>query len=153
MPIDYDKLAKILSLAGSGNDSEAVAAVRRAQALLSTEGMSFTDLGVQMREAANASGGAWQKAADHLGAYLRERTERREESTALHRRIADLETAGRAKDRTIAELRGELGRLAAAVERAMPATAATNHCASAHGHGRPTAPLRRRGSQFELALE
>ena len=151
MPIDYDKLAKILSLAGSGNDGEAVAAVRRAQALLLAEGMSFTDLGVQVREAAGASGSALQKAADHLGAYLRERTERREESMILNRRIADLETAGRAKDRTIAELRGELGRLAAAVERAMPAAAAVNHCAAAHD--RAAAPLRRRGSQFELALE
>ena len=151
MPIDYDKLAKILSLAGSGNDGEAVAAVRRAQALLSAEGLSFTDLGLQMREAA-ASGSAWHKAADHLGAYLRERAEHREEAAALNRRIADLETAGRAKDRTIAELRGELGRLAAAIERAMPASAAAVGAAP-HGHTPARSTLRRRGSQFELALE
>ena len=152
MPIDYDKLAKILSLAGSGNDGEAVAAVRRAQALLSAEGLSFTDLGLQVREAAPVSGSAWHKAADHLGAYLRERAEHREEAAALNRRIADLETAGRAKDRTIAELRNELGRLAAAVERAMPASAATVGPAP-HGHSPPRPALRRRGPQFELALE
>jgi hypothetical protein len=153
MALDHDKLAKVLALAGSGNDGEALAAVRRAGAMLAAEGLSFTDLAAQVREAAGASGSAWQKAADHLGAYLRERAERREEVDRLTARIAELERAGRAKDRTVAELRGELARLAEAVERAMPAAAGrTGPEPRPAPHRAPPRP-RRRGPQFELALE
>jgi hypothetical protein len=148
--LDYEKLAKVLALAGSGSDGEAVAAVRRAQALLSAEGLSFTDLGRRLAEPPEAPASVWQRAAqtaaDHLGAYLRDRADRREEAAALTRRIGELERTLRARERTIAELRGELARLAEAVERAMPAGPPPEA-------GRAPAPPRRRGPQFELALE
>lgn len=145
MPIDYDKLAKILSLAGSDSDGEALAALRRVRALLAAQGMSFTDLAERLRQGGGERKSAWHKAADHLGAYLRERAARQAEITALNDRIAALETAGRAKDHTIASLREELTSLAAAVERAMPAEAPAG--------GESPARPRRRGPQFELALE
>ena len=170
MSIDYDKLAKVLSLAGSDNDGEAMAALRRAQALLSVAGLSFTDLGQWVRDGASSTDGgtkgAFSKAADHLGAYLKERAERHQEAAVLSGRIAELERAGQAKDRTIAELRRELGRLAEAIERMMPTVAAnTAHAKAAADslcrndggsgtYGQAGPPKRqRRGGQFELALE
>jgi DNA repair ATPase RecN len=145
VPIDYDKLSKILSLAGSDSDGEALAALRRAQAQLAAHGMSFTDLAERLRRGGGEPSSVWHKAAEQLGAYLRERTARQAEMTALNERIAALESAGRAKDRTIASLRNELAALAAAVERAMPTDAQTG--------GESPARPRRRGPQFELALE
>lgn len=145
MAIDYDKLSKILSLAGSDSDGEAMAALRRAQAQLAAHGMSFTDLAERLRRGGGEPSSVWHKAAEQLGDYLRERAARQAEITALNDRIAALETAGRAKDRTIATLREELTSLAAAVERAMPAEAPAG--------GESPARPRRRGPQFELALE
>ncbi|MCI4678164.1 hypothetical protein K9U39_15125 [Rhodoblastus acidophilus] len=45
MSLDLIRLGKLLSLAGSDNESEAIAAVRKLKDHLSSEGLSFTDLG------------------------------------------------------------------------------------------------------------
>lgn len=47
-PLDTARLAKLLALAGSDQDGEALAALRKASALLKGAGMSFTDLGQRL---------------------------------------------------------------------------------------------------------
>ncbi len=48
MSLDLARLGKLLSLAGSDNESEAIAAVRKLKEHLSSEGLSFTDLGERL---------------------------------------------------------------------------------------------------------
>jgi len=48
MSLDLVRLGKLLSLAGSDNESEATAAIRKLKAQLSSEGLSFTDLGQRL---------------------------------------------------------------------------------------------------------
>jgi hypothetical protein len=48
MGLDLVRLGKLLSLAGSENEGEATAAVRKLKAHLSSEGLSFTDLGQRL---------------------------------------------------------------------------------------------------------
>lgn len=47
-PLDTARLAKLLALAGSDHDGEALAALRKAGDLLKAAGMSFTDLGQRL---------------------------------------------------------------------------------------------------------
>jgi hypothetical protein len=48
MSLDLIRLGKLLSLAGSENECEATAAIRKLKAQLSAEGLSFTDLGQRL---------------------------------------------------------------------------------------------------------
>ncbi|WP_341987891.1 hypothetical protein [Azorhizobium sp. AG788] len=48
MSLDVARLGKLLSLAGSENEGEATAAIRKLKAALSSEGLSFTDLGQRL---------------------------------------------------------------------------------------------------------
>jgi hypothetical protein len=48
MSLDVVRLGKLLSLAGSDNESEATAALRKLKAQLSSAGLSFTDLGQRL---------------------------------------------------------------------------------------------------------
>jgi hypothetical protein len=48
MAVDLPRLGKLLSLAGSENEPEAMAAMRKLKAHLSSEGLSFTDLGQKL---------------------------------------------------------------------------------------------------------
>jgi hypothetical protein len=48
MSLDLIRLGKLLSLAGSDNEREAIAAVRKLREHLSSEGLSFTDLGQRL---------------------------------------------------------------------------------------------------------
>jgi hypothetical protein len=48
MSLDLIRLGKLLSLAGSANECEAIAAVRKLKEHLSSEGLSFTDLGQRL---------------------------------------------------------------------------------------------------------
>jgi hypothetical protein len=48
MSLDLIRLGKLLSLAGSDNESEAIAAVRKLKEHLASEGLSFTDLGQRL---------------------------------------------------------------------------------------------------------
>ena len=48
MSLDVTRLGKLLSLAGSENESEATAAIRKLKNQLSSEGLSFTDLGQRL---------------------------------------------------------------------------------------------------------
>lgn len=50
MTLDFDKLGKLLALAGSDYDGEAVAAVRKANAMLRASGLSFTDVAERLRQ-------------------------------------------------------------------------------------------------------
>lgn len=48
MSLDVIRLGKLLSLAGSDNESEAATAIRKLKSYLSSEGLSFTDLGEKL---------------------------------------------------------------------------------------------------------
>jgi hypothetical protein len=48
MSLDLIRLGKLLSLAGSNNEREAIVAVRKLKEQLSSEGLSFTDLGERL---------------------------------------------------------------------------------------------------------
>jgi len=62
MSLDLIRLGKLLSLAGSDNESEAIAAVRKLKEHLSAEGLSFTDLGQRLiGQAGNRSDGGQAK--------------------------------------------------------------------------------------------
>jgi hypothetical protein len=52
--LDISRFAKVLALAGSPADGEALAALRKARSMLTAAGMSFTDLANQL---AHAQGG------------------------------------------------------------------------------------------------
>jgi hypothetical protein len=59
MSLDLIRLGKLLSLAGSENECEAIAAVRKLKDHLSSEGLSFTDLGQRLigQAASHSNGG------------------------------------------------------------------------------------------------
>lgn len=61
MSLDLIRLGKLLSLAGSDNESEATAAIRKLRAQLSSEGMSFTDLGQRLIAQGGQHSGAGQR--------------------------------------------------------------------------------------------
>jgi hypothetical protein len=65
MSLDLIRLGKLLSLAGSDNESEAIAAVRKLKAHLSAEGLSFTDLGQRLIGQAGKRSDGGQKKRDH----------------------------------------------------------------------------------------
>lgn len=48
MSLDVTRLGKLLSLAGSDNESEATTAIRKLKGYLTSEGLSFTDLGEKL---------------------------------------------------------------------------------------------------------
>lgn len=48
MSLDVIRLGKLLSLAGSENESKVTAAIRKLKAQLSSEGLSFSDLGQRL---------------------------------------------------------------------------------------------------------
>ena len=54
MSLDWIRLGKLLSLAGSENESEATAAIRKLKDQLSSAGLSFTDLGQRLFAKAEA---------------------------------------------------------------------------------------------------
>ena len=59
MALDLLRLGKLLSLAGSAHEPEAIAALRKLKEHLSAEGLSFTDLGQKLiGQAPKASNGA-----------------------------------------------------------------------------------------------
>ena len=47
--VDFEKLSKVLALAGSDQDGEALAALRKAGGMLKAAGLSFTDLGQKLK--------------------------------------------------------------------------------------------------------
>jgi hypothetical protein len=66
MSLDLIRLGKLLSLAGSDNESEAIAAVRKLKEHLSSEGLSFTDLGQRLiGQAGTRSNGGQSPTRDH----------------------------------------------------------------------------------------
>lgn len=48
--MNFDKLAKVLALAGSDNDSEALEALRKARRMLTAAGLDFVDVASAMQE-------------------------------------------------------------------------------------------------------
>ena len=53
--LDIPKLAKVLALASSGHDGEALAALRKANTILKSAGMSFTDVAERLKSSSAAS--------------------------------------------------------------------------------------------------
>ncbi|MEI7606636.1 MAG: DUF2786 domain-containing protein [Rhodospirillaceae bacterium] len=51
--VDFEKLGKILALAGSNHDGEALAALKKAGAMLKAGGMSFTDIAQKLKAPAS----------------------------------------------------------------------------------------------------
>jgi hypothetical protein len=68
MSLDLIRLGKLLSLAGSENECEATAAIRKLKAHLSSEGLSFTDLGQRLIAAAGRHSDAGQRQRAREGA-------------------------------------------------------------------------------------
>lgn len=61
-PLNHDKLSKLLALASSDNEAEALAAMRKAKSLLAAAGMDFKDVAEKMKGAPKGTGSGFSAA-------------------------------------------------------------------------------------------
>jgi transcriptional regulator with XRE-family HTH domain len=105
--LDKERFAKVLALAGSDIDGEALAAIRKARKMLQTANMSFTDIARSFGSGGRASGG-------ESG-----------ELTRLRVRLADAEALVRNYLQEIARLRARQSGHATSLKRTRAAIEAT----------------------------
>lgn len=111
-----DRFCKVLALAGSGSDGEALAALRRARAMLADGGLSFTDIAARLNRS-NDKQNAADKARADLASLIWEYSQKDKTVRGLQQRIAELQAALARKERELDGVRRELAELSEARRR------------------------------------
>ncbi len=111
--LDVDRFCKVLALAGSASDGEALSALRRARAMLADSGLSFTDIAARLGQSNDKQNAADRARAD-LASLIWEYSHKDKTVRGLQQRIGELQAALAQKDRVIDRLRRELAELIAA---------------------------------------
>jgi DNA-binding transcriptional MerR regulator len=114
--LDMDRFCKVLALAGSGSDGEALAALRRARAMLADGGLSFTDIAARLNRS-NDKQNAADKARADLASLIWEYSQKDKTVRGLQQRIAELQAALARKERELDGVRRELAELSEARRR------------------------------------
>lgn len=110
-PNHLQRLSKVLALADSSQDGEAVAAVRMAKQLLTQNGLSFADLA---NSAANSSGIV--RSAFSTGAFAHKITDT--QIAELQLKIRQMQSAGKLQSNELAHARVNVARLEASLAQA-----------------------------------